>query len=176
MKMKKIMCIIAAAIAFFMAGCNKDITPEKITEVSTVIGRTAGYACELSKTKTEVKEAIIKVLDIASTAVPTNGQTFVEAWTPVIDAELAKFVAEGKITADDAKIAKVALNVACEGIDYVFVKYPKAKDVKNLVGAAVNGFVTGFKSVVTMKAGAEEKFEIDEDAMKYLKDKMATTK
>ena len=175
--MKKIMCsIVTAIMAFFMTGCNKDITPEKMITVSTVIGRTAGYACELSKTKTEVKETIIKVLDIASTVIPTNGQTFVEAWTPVIDTELAKVVAEGKITSDEAKIAKIALGIACEGIDYVFVKYPKAKDIKDLVGAAVKGFVTGFKSVVNMKAGVEEKFDIDEDAMKYLKTKMAVAK
>jgi len=172
--MKKIICsIIAAFLAFCMTGCKKDVTPESINAVATVIGRTAGYACELSKTKAEVKEAIIKVLDIAAAAVPTNGQTFVEAWTPIIDAELAKLVTEGKIDDAGAKIAKVALGIACEGIDYVFIKYPKAKEGKDLVGAAVQGFVTGFKSVVSMKAGAEEKFEIDEDAMKYLKSKMA---
>lgn len=174
--MKKIICSIAAvAMAFFMAGCDKgkDITPEKMTDIATVIGRTAGYACELSKTKTEVKETIIKVLDIASVAVPTNGQTFVEAWTPIIDAELTKVVAEGKINADEAKIAKVALNVACEGIDYVFVKYPKAKEGKDLVGAAVKGFVTGFKSVVSNTLKVSEKPEIDEEALKYLKEKMA---
>jgi hypothetical protein len=180
MKMKKIiMSVIAAIMAFSMIGCDKgkskDITPERITTISTVIGRTAGYACELSKTKTEVKEAISKVLDIASTAVPTNGQTFVEAWTPVIDVELKKLVDAGKIDAAGAQIAKVALGVACQGIDYVFIKYPKAKEGKELVSAAVTGFVSGYKSVVTMKAGAEEKFEIDEDAMKYLKSKMAAS-
>lgn len=172
--MKKIICsIVAAVIAFCMTGCKKDVTPESINAVATVIGRTAGYACELSKTKAEVKESIIKVLDIASAAVPTNGQTFVEAWTPIIDTELAKLVKESKLDEAGAKVAKIALGIACEGIDYVFIKYPKAKEGKDLVGAAVKGFVTGFKSVVSMKAGTEEKFEIDEDAMKYLKEKMA---
>ena len=176
MKMKKIiMSVVAAAMAFFIAGCDKgkDITPEKITTISTVIGRTAGYACELSKTKTEVKEVITKVLDIASTAVPTNGQTFVEAWTPVIDAELNKLVEAGKIDAAGAQVAKIALGVACEGIDYVFIKYPKAKEGKELVSAAVTGFVSGYKSVVTDALKAGEKPEIDEEALKYLKSKIA---
>ena len=175
---KMIMSVVAAVAACFMAGCDKgkNLTPERMTTISTVIGRTAGYACELSKTKTEVKEAIAKVLDIASEVVPTNNQTFVEAWTPVIDKELKKLVDDKKIGAADAQLAKMALSVACEGIDYIFVKYPKAKEGKELVSAAVTGFVSGYKSVVTMKADAKEKFEIDEEAYKYLKSKMQKTK
>ena len=98
--MKKIITsIIAAVMAVFITGCDKNLTPERMTTISTVIGRTAGYACELSKTKTEVKETIMKVLDIASIVVPTNGQTYAEAWSPVIDKELAKLVEAGKIDA-----------------------------------------------------------------------------
>lgn len=173
---KTIMSVVAAVMALFITGCDKSITPERMTTISTVIGRTAGYACELSKTKTEVKEAIMKVLDTASAVVPTNGQTFVEAWTPVIDTELAKLVNEGKIDAAGAQVAKVALGVACQGIDYVFIKYPKAKEGKELVSAAITGFVSGYKSVVTLKAAVDEKLEIDEEALKYLKEKMAAAK
>lgn len=170
---KTLTSIVAAAMALFMAGCDKDITPERINTISTVIGRTAGYACELSKTKTEVKEAIAKVLDIASVVVPTNGQTFVEAWTPMIDTELKKLVDTGKLNQADAKLAKAALGIACEGVDYIFMKYPKAKEGKDLVSAAVTGFVDGYKSVVKSSLSSNEKFEIDEDAMKYFKSKLA---
>ena len=172
--MKKIiMSLVAVITAFFIAGCDKTPTVEKITTISIIIGRTAGYACELSKTKTEVKEAIAKVLDIASTAVPTNGQSFAEAWTPVIDGELKKLVDAGKIDAAGAQVVKVALGVACDGIDYVFIKYPKAKEGKELVSAAVTGFVAGYKSVVTDALKTGEKLEIDEEALRYLKSKMA---
>ena len=174
--MKKIiMSLVAAVTAFFIAGCDKTPSVEKITTISTVIGRTAGYACELSKTKKEVKEAIAKVLDIASIAVPTNGQTYAQAWAPVIDAELAKLVEARKIDAVGAQVAKVALGVACDGIDYVFIKYPKAKEGKDLASAAVTGFVSGYKSVVTDALKAGEKPEIDEEALKYLKSKMAAS-
>ena len=169
--MKKIIMSIVAMFAMIFAGC-KEMTVERMTSISTVIGRTAGYACELSKTKTEVKEAIAQVLDIASKVVPTNGQTFVEAWTPVIDVEINKLVDAGKLDAASAQIAKTALSIACQGIDYVFIKYPKAKDVKELVSAAVTGFVNGYKSVVTGALKAGEKLDIDEDALKYLKSKM----
>lgn len=168
--MKKIlMSIAAAAMAMFIAGCDKNITPAKINTIAAVIGRTAGYACELSKTKTEVKEGIAKVLDVVSEVVPTNGQTFAEAWTPVIEKELKKLVDAGKVDAAGAQVAKLALNVACDGIDYVFMKYPKAKETKELVSAAVTSFVSGYKSVVTATLSANDKIEIDEDALKYLK-------
>ena len=164
---------VALAMTAFMVGCDKDLpSPEKINAVATTIGRTAGYACELAKTKTEVKDAIVKVIDVVSIVVPTNGQTFAEAWTPMIDVELAKLVDAGKLDATGAKVAKIALGVACDGIDYVFVKYPKAKDVKELVSAATSGFVGGFKSVVTLAVSAE-KPEIDEEAYKYLRARRA---
>ena len=171
--MKKIIAVAAAAfIALFMTGCDKDLTPAKINAVATTIGRTAGYACELAKTKTEVKEGIAKVLDIVAEVVPTNGQTFAEAWTPVIDKELKELVDAGKIDAAGAQVAKIALGVACDGIDYVFTKYPKAKETKELVSAAVTGFISGYKSVVNLAANAE-KPEIDEEALKYFKTKLA---
>ena len=167
-----IMSVLAAIMAIFVAGCKEEVNVEKITKVATVVGRTAGYACELSKTKQEVKDAIAKVLDITSTIVPTNGQTFVEAWTPVINTEIAKLVEAKKLNETTAQVAKIALGYACEGIDYVFVKYPKAKEAKDLTTAAVTGFIAGYKSVVTFAAGVD-KPEIDEEALKYLKEKMA---
>lgn len=171
--MMKMMVLGAAALAMtqFMTGCDKTPSVEKITAVSTAIGTTAGYACELSKTKTAVKESIIAVLDVASAVVPGEGKTFVEVWTPVIEAELQKLVEAGKIDAAGAAVAKMALGVACEGIDYVFIRYPKARETKELVSAATTGFVTGFKSVVTLTAKAE-KPAIDEEAYKYLKGKL----
>ena len=170
---KMVVGAIALAMAAFMVGCDKDLpSPEKINAVATTIGRTAGYACELAKTKTAVKEGIIQVLDVVSKVVPAEGQPCPEDWTPVIAEELQKLVAAEKLDEAGAKVAKMALGVACDGIDYVFVKYPKAKDVKDLVSAATSGFVAGFKSVVTLATGAE-KPEIDEEAYKYLKSRMA---
>lgn len=173
MKLKKMIISAAAAVAaILMVGCDKTPSVEKINAIATTIGRTAGYACELSKTKTSVKEGIAKVFDVVATVVPTNGQTFAEAWTPVIEVEVNKLVEEGKLDAAGAAVAKMALGVACDGIDYVFVKYPKAKDAKELMSAATAGFIAGYKSVVNLAAGAD-KPEIDEDAYKYLKSRMA---
>lgn len=171
-------CFMAALMSMFIVGCNetdKLPTVEKITAVSTVVGRTAGYACELSKTKTEVKQSISQVLDVVSAVVPEAGKTFTETWTPVIDVELNKLVEAKKIDASGAAVAKVALKAATEGLDYLFtVKFPKAKDVKELVGAATTAFIDGYRSVVTTALAAEKAApELDEDALKYIKTKIS---
>ena len=169
--LKTMLSIAMIAASAFIVGCDKELpSPEKMKTISNVVGKTAGFACELAKTKNEIKEGIVEVLDIVSVVVPTNNETFTEAWTPVIDAELKKLVEKGKIGDGEVAIAKIALNAATEGLDYVFVTYPKAKDVKYLVSSAVEGFVAGFKSVISL--GADGKPEIDEEAYKFIKAKL----
>lgn len=177
MKIMKIAtAAVMAATMMFMSGCDKELpTPEKIEAVATVIGKTAGYVCEIAKTKTSVKEGIEQVLDVLSKVVPAEGHTFVEAWTPVIDEELKKLVDAGKLDSNGAAVAKIALGVACEGIDYVFVRYPKAKDVQELVSAATTGFINGYRSIVKLSVGAAQP-EIDEEAYNYLKAKFKASK
>ena len=173
--MKTIAAIAACAMSFFISGCEKELpTPEKINAVAIVVGRTAGYACNLAKMDNATKESVMSVLDIVSTAIPTNGQTFTEVWMPLVDAELKKLVDAGKLNDVGYASAKIALTAAAEGIDYVFVKYPKAKDVKDLVASAVEGFVRGFKSTLAMNAAM--KAELDEGAYDYIKGKLEAMK
>ena len=165
------MTVVMMAAMLLISGCDDAPSPERMNAIATAVGRTAGYACELSKTKTAVKESIALVLDVAAKAIPATDKTFAEVWTPVIAEELQKLIVAGKLDETGANFAKLALTTACDGIDYVFIKYPKAKEVQELVSVATTGFVTGYKSVVSLAAGAE-KPEIDEDAYKYLKSRM----
>ncbi len=166
------------AMTMLFTGCvfdeNKTLDVEKTTTISTVIGKTAGYACELSKTKTAVREEISKILDITAKIVPAKDQTFVVAWSPVIDVEVTKL----SLGESETALVKTALKIACEGLDYVFVKYPTIKDKQELVNAAVNGFISGYKSVCSdaMKAsvlGADGlPSDIDHDAYVYFRTKI----
>lgn len=169
MKMFSVFAAVAVACAVFVTGCRSFPSEATICGVGESIGRAAGYAVELGKTKTEVKEAIVKVIDIAAKVVPEPDQTFVAAWKPLVDEEVAKLVAAGKLKEVDAAFVKSALYVACEGVDLVFKRYPKAREYKNLVSAATSGFVAGFKSVVSFAAG--ERANYDEDAYKTLRAK-----
>lgn len=169
MKMFSAFAAIAVACMTFVTGCKSLPSEDTIRGTAESIGRAAGYAVELGKTKTEVKEAIIKVLDVAAKVVPETNQTFIAAWKPLIDDEVAKLVAAGKLKEDDAVLVKSALYVACDGIDLVFTRYPKARTYKNLVSAATGGFVTGFKSVVNFAGG--ERADYDKDAYEILRKK-----
>lgn len=163
---------LAACAALFM-GCEPKVpTVERMTAISTAVGKAAGMAVELSKTKTEVKEAILQVLDVASAVVPGEGETFADAWRPIIDEEVGKLVEKGKISAAEGAIAKQVMYVASEGVDYIFKKYPKAKEYKELVSAAVAGFAAGFKSVVVV----DEARDFDAEAYEYLNAKAREAK
>lgn len=170
--MKKIIMIAIMALAsIFIAGCNEDLpTAERITSIATVAGRTAGYAVELAKTKAEVKQVILNVVDIASKTVPATNQTFTAAWTPIIDTELNKT----KFSDVDKAFAKTACLAACAGIDYVFEKCPKAKETKELMSAAIAGLTRGYKSSATLSVGLAP--EIDNDVLAYIKTRITTKK
>ena len=161
MKLFSMFTAIIMACVMTVTGCKSLPSETVIRGTAESIGKAAGYAVELGKTKTEVKEAIVTVLDIAAKVVPETNQTFVAAWKPLIDEEVGKLVADGKLKETDALLVKSALYVACEGVDLVFTKYPKAREYKNLVSAATGGFVTGFKSVVNSADGTRDSYDVD---------------
>jgi len=167
--MKKFFSILAMACAIMIAGCKTPPSEDTIRKTAESVGRAAGYAVELSKTKTEVKDAILNILDTAAKVVPDTDQTFIAAWKPLIDEEVAKLITDGKIKESDGTLVKSVLYVACDGIDILFTRYPKAREYKNLVSAATEGFVAGFKSVVHLAAGV--KLEYDEEAYRTLSKK-----
>ena len=173
--------VLAACAVFAVAGCDKLPTPEKMNSIAKLIGKTAGYVCELSSAKPEVKEAVANIVDVLAKATPKNGKTFAETWDPIIDAEIKKLVDVKKLDNWSATAVKVALTAASSGVDYVFIKYPKAKDVEELVVAAVNGFVEEFKGCCVdctdckdcVVGASAKKTEIDEEAYNYLKAKLS---
>ena len=169
MKMFSVFTVIAITCMAFVMGCKSIPSEETIRGTAESIGRAAGYAVELGKTKNEVKESIINVLDVAAKVVPETNQTFIATWKPLIDNEVAKLIAAGKLKDEDAALVKNALYVACDGVDLVFTRYPKAREYKNLVSAATGGFVTGFKSVVSFASG--ESVDYDKNAYEILRSK-----
>lgn len=149
--MKKI--ILTVAVAFITAittltGCKSIPSATTVETTAYAIGVVGGYACELSKTKTSVREGIVTVLDIAAKVTPATNETFVAAWTPIIDEEVGKLVTAGKISEMEGTLIKNALNIAASSIDFMFTRHPTWKEYQELVSAAVDGFVSGFESVV----------------------------
>lgn len=149
--MKKIIVGIAMALMAVCAavtGCKTVPSTATVSTTSYALGVVGGYACELSKTKTSVREGILTVLNVAVEVTPSTNETFVAAWTPVIDKEVAKLVEAGKISETEGVLVKNALTIASSSIDFMFTRHPTWKEYQELVSAAVTGFVAGFESVV----------------------------
>lgn len=167
--MNKLITIMLAALTAVFVGCDPKLpTPDKMEATSKAVGVAAGMVANQFKIDADVRAAIKEVMQKVAEVTPAADQSFTDAWTPVADEVIAKLVADGKLTEDQAVIAKTAFQVATKGIDYVFdVKYPKAKEVKELVDAAIRGFTDGFLSVFsdTMKAAP---VDYDKEAYKYL--------
>lgn len=172
MKLFSAFAAFAAMCAVFVSGCDKTPSESVIRTTAEGIGRAAGYALPYAATKPEIKDAVVKIIDVVAKVVPEEGQAFVEAWKPLIDDEVAKLVKAGKLREADAGIVKSVLYVVCDGIDLVFTRYPKAREYKNLVSAAVGGFVDGFKSVVGLTDGARENY--DKEAYEIFVKKLGT--
>lgn len=169
--MKKILMVVLAALAVFFTGCDKDLpTPEKMETTSRAIGVAAGYVAGQTKMDAEAKAAVVEIMTEVSKATPTKGQTFEEAWTPVAKEVVAKLVADGKLKEGQDVLVLAAFNVATKALDYEFnVRYPKAREVTDLVAAAVRGFTDGFLS--TFNVGTALKAapaDMDKEAYEYL--------
>ena len=165
--MKKILIVVLAAIAVFFTGCDKDLpTPEKMETTSRAIGVAAGYVAIQTKIDAEAKTAVTVIMNEVAKATPAKDQTFEAAWTPVAKEVVAKLVADGKLKEGQ----DVLVLAATKALDYEFnVRYPKAREVTDLVSSAVRGFTDGFLStfnVGTMMKAAP--VDMDKETYEYL--------
>jgi len=146
---KTIIGMLAFALAF-VTGCKP--TAEQIKTTATAIGYAAGLVANETPIKDDARNTLVEVLGEVRGCVPAEGQSFAEAWEPVITAKVAEFVEKGKIDAATGELVKTAALMAAKGVDYLFdVRYPEARKYEELVAAgmsgAIDGFLTAFKPV-----------------------------
>ena len=172
--MKKMTIGLLAAALAVVAGCKP--TVEQMKTTATAIGYAAGLVANETPIKDDARNAIVEILGDVRSCVPAEGQTFADAWTPVIKSKVAEFVASGKIDAATGELVTTVAVMAAKGVDYLFeVRYPEARQYEELVAAgvsgAVDGFLTAFKPVdcddCTPRAGAAK--EYDKKAYEYFK-------
>jgi hypothetical protein len=166
--MKKMLIGMLAFALAFVTGCKP--TVEQMKTTATAIGYAAGLVANETPIKDDARNAIVEILGEVRSCVPAEGQKFVDAWTPVIKAKVAEFVASGKIDAATGELVTAAAVMAAKGVDYLFdVRYPEARKYEELVAAgvsgAVDGFLTAFKPVDS-KAGG---IKYDKKAYEYFK-------
>lgn len=163
-----------------ICGCKKDPpSVETVAQAATAVGKAAGYATQLISDKQLVSTIVTVVVNV-SAIVPATNDTCVSIWTPVVEAELKKVVDAGKLTDSQADLAKAAILLAAEGVDY-YCKYkldPTWKTYTELLNVAVKNVCSGFVTVVENKAVMTAPFgqntdSYDKEAYKYLSAKAA---
>lgn len=170
--MKKILMCIAALATVCFSGCTP--TAEQINKTASSIGYAAGLVANKVNIKDDARNAIVSVLNDVRGCIPAKGQSFADAWKPVIEAKVAELVEADKIDAGTGEIVKAIANMAAQAVDYMFdVRFPKAKQYEELVRAGVSGALDGFLAVFkpvncddcTPKARAAK--EYDKEAYEY---------
>lgn len=134
------------AALVMVAGCNP--TAEQINATATAIGYAAGLVANTTKIKDDARNALVTVLNEVRSCVPSEGQSFTDAWAPVIKMKVNELVAAGKINeATGAIVTSVAI-MAAQAVDYLFdVRFPEAKKYEELVRAGASGALDGFLAV-----------------------------
>lgn len=172
--MKKILFAVLATGLAALTGCQP--TPEQINKTATAIGYAAGLVANETEIKDDARNAVVEILNEVRECVPAEGQSFEDAWTPVIKEKVAEFVKAGKIDEATGSLVTTCAILAAKGVDYIFdVRYPKAKQYAELVAAgasgAIDGFLTAFKPVdgETIVKTSKGKVEYDKAAYEFLK-------
>ena len=163
--------MMALALAAIV-GCTP--SEEQIKNTATAIGYAAGLVANETPIKDDARNAVVEVLNEVRSCIPAEGQSFADAWTPIIKEKVAELVKAGKIDAATGELVTTVALMAAKGVDYLFdVRFPKAKQYANLVAAgasgAIDGFLTTFKPVdcddCTPKAISAK--EYDKEAYEY---------
>lgn len=178
--MKKLITIAAAASLAVLSGCKTVPTVDVIKSTAYAIGCASGLVANETKIDDKSRNAVVEIVMVVRGVVPEEGHTFQEAWTAVAKDYATKLVQEGKLTADQAALVVNGVAVAATGVDYIFIRYPKAKEYKELVAAAVagfsDGFLTTFKPVDTAKPADARSVTAtyDKEAYVFLKEAFKT--
>jgi hypothetical protein len=170
--MKKTFIAIISAFLTLIVGC-KEPTVESMTVTATAVGRAAALVVNETGIDAKTRETIVDVLGTVAKVTPAPGQSFEDAWTPVVNETVDKMVADGKISDTQGVLVKSAFSVIVKGLDYIFtVRYPKAKEYEDLVTAAITGFSNGFLEVFKVeptKTVSSATIDFDKEAFEYLK-------
>lgn len=134
-----------ACIGLAFTGCKTVPSNDAMYTTSYAIGVAAGMITNETKIDDESRNAVCEIMSIVRSCTPATNETFEAKWMDIARAHVDTLVKEGKLDKVQGEIVLTAFRLACKGIDYVFeVRFPKAKQYKELVTSAIDGFCDGF--------------------------------
>lgn len=145
--MKKFLFSLIAACSLFgtmfvTSGCDdKCWNPELVYKTSYCIGITASAIVDSRHYPAEVTDASLKILDKCRAVIPNEGQTFSDAWMPIVD----QYLAETKDIQEPYKpLVRTALQVVVTAIDMKVADNPKILEVEGYARSAIDGLTNGY--------------------------------
>lgn len=172
-KVSKFVASLALALGFGTVGCKSLPTSDTMYSTANAIGVATGMVANGTEIDDASRNAVCDIVTEVAKCVPNTNETFSAAWTPIAKEHTGKLIAEGKISTTQGVFVMKAFSIAVSGIDYIFeVRYPTAKQYKELVSSAVNGFTDGFLTVFKPVDGATSRSRavmFDIEAYEWLK-------
>jgi len=145
--MKFIAVGLVAVCLAALVGCKSGLpSSEKMYGASYSFGVAAALVANMTDMDAATRTSVAETLAVVSTIVPQTNETFEAAWMEKAKQHVASLVEKGKITDAQGQVVLGVFQLAVKGIDYLFVRYPEAKQYEELVVAAIDGFVKGFLS------------------------------
>lgn len=171
--MKKLLLALLTTLVL-LVGCSTIPTQQSMFSIAQSIGYSSAMIANETSIDDKSREAILNILNIVTTVVPTTNSTFNATWVPVAQMHASNMVAEGKLTTQQATLVVSGVTVIAMGVDYMFTVYPEAKEYQELTAAAIDGFASGFTTVFIKKTTAPRTMYIpyDEKAYEALKKMM----
>lgn len=166
--MKKII-VLGAIVGALLTGCDETPTYSQLYTASQSVGLASGMIVNETKIDDASRNAVVDVIGLVAAVTPATNQTFATTWVPVAKSYTEDLVNAGKLDAGQAALVVGGVNVAAIGVDYLFEKYPKAKEYKELDAAVVKGFTEGFLAVVKPSDcdGCSERSVVNYDKKAY---------
>lgn len=157
-------------------GCKTtEITPNSAYKAGASAGLATAYVVKLSNIDSQSQHVIVSITSELSNIIPTNTQTFIEVWNPIIEKRISAYIEKQMLDDKQKQLIELTFNIVVEAINHLFVKNDKLKLNADIAFSAINGFCTSFNSLMIPSKTFASKitYDVDSEMYMYLKYKFA---
>lgn len=176
--MKTIMktILFSLLLSIMCIGCKTtEITSESAYKLGTSAGLATAYAVKFSNIDEQSQHVIVSITSELSNVIPTNTQTFIEVWNPIVEKRISEYIEKQMLDDKQKQLIELTFNIVVEAIDHLFIKNDKLKSNTDIMLSAINGFCTSFNSLMIPSKTFASKitYDVDSEMYMYLKCKFA---
>lgn len=157
-------------------GCKTtEITLDSAYKAGASAGLATAYVVKLSNIDSQSQHVIVSITSELSNIIPTNTQTFIEVWNPIVEKRISAYIEKQMLDDKQKQLIELTFNIVVEAIDHLFVKNDKLKLNADIAFSAINGFCTSFNSLMIPSKTFASKitYDVDSEMYMYLKYKFA---